>query len=86
MICQVLQNLEYSSTGIITKTEVIKAIKDAAKENHIVLSTPQVAATVESFFSLADNSGSMTRSQLREAMASNISELKDLNEKEPLYI
>jgi hypothetical protein len=49
---------------------VVKAIKDAAKENHIVLNTPQVAAAVDSIFSYGDfnSSGSITRSQLRDAL------------------
>jgi hypothetical protein len=49
---------------------LLKTIKDAAKENHIVLASPQLAAAVESIFNQADlsSSGSITRSQLKEAI------------------
>jgi len=79
--------LESSSTGRITKSEVAKAIKDAAKESHVVLSTPEVTAAVESIFSQGDfnNSGSITRSQLREALSEDGSKVKALLEKQPVY-
>jgi Ca2+-binding EF-hand superfamily protein len=80
MINSVLKQLESSASSNITKTEVVKAIKDAAKENHIVLAAPQVAAAMKSIFNQADlsNSGTIRRSKLREAVTSNISEFKDL--------
>ena len=46
----VLKQLESSKSEKLTKSEVVKAIKDAAKENNVVLSAPQVAAAVESIF------------------------------------
>jgi hypothetical protein len=87
MINSVLKLLESSTSGNITKTEVANAIKDAAKENNIVLAAQQVAAAVESISNQSDlsNSGTIRRSKLRKAVTSNIPELKDLISFEPVY-
>jgi Ca2+-binding EF-hand superfamily protein len=50
IVNDVLKQLESSSSGELTKSEVTKAIKDAVKNNNVVLTAPELSATVQQIF------------------------------------
>ena len=64
IIHNLLKQLESSSSGNLTKNEVMYAIKDAAELNHIVLNNQQIVTAVDSVFSsgLFENVDGITRS------------------------
>jgi Ca2+-binding EF-hand superfamily protein len=82
-----MKQLDSSSSGIITKSEVTKAIKDTANEKNIVLSSAQVSAAVEQLFNEGElnSSGNISRTELREALMEDGLKVKTLLEKEPVH-
>lgn len=66
----VVQRLEESTSGLITKPELEAAIVEASQEHQVVLSAQTTEALVESLFEQADieNAGKVTRQAVFEAL------------------
>ena len=66
----VVQRLEESTSGLITKPELEAAIAEASQEHQVVLSPETTEALVESLFEQADveNAGKVTRQAVFEAL------------------
>jgi hypothetical protein len=54
LVNDVLEQLKSSASGQITKSEVTRAIRDAALKNQVELTNPEVGGVVESLFNQGD--------------------------------
>ena len=80
VLVSVMKQLEESSSGLITKSEVLIAIAQGAQEANIVLTPEATEGFVATVFSKADtlNQGKITRRALFEALDEEDDEAMDL--------